>query len=645
MALALGASMLRSAPLRRAESWSSLSSGWVLCAGLCLVACGSDDSSSNAGEEPNPSATPGAVTLTVTGRVYDSDSSGSPLEDVTVRAAVDSNGDGKISSSEEVQATTDEDGRFSIVAPGVEKLATVVSFRSSGYATVFRTLKPRADAEIELDVAMLQVEPLECTAGRCRSPNGALEVTGLPDGTSGSGRAFNPITERDSFPGDFGDDEGNLLLSGSFSFVELENEAGDVVHELDAPVALEMRVPRDTWPVIVDIDPSNERIDVPMYAFDEVSGEWTRDGEGYLIDADGAEIPVAELPNLRDGSFGGIVTARADVDHFSYWNVDWPIESHGCVTAELRTASGGLAAGATVRVAGRTYSGDSEESADEGGNFCLDVMRSENADEDIDNDGTKGTTHSVDVLVRHAGKLYALGQHEVPKAAGTCGGSCLDLGTVDLTEDKELEPVICEVEGIVVDIRGVPQASASVVATDYLVDQEAFDALCGIDNCDFFASSDATGHFTYRAPLIAKLEVSAFASLVEGPLTRQRIGKAVAATCPSGPITVTLDDGYDIVDLEVSLEGDSISWTSTEPVNHLFVYDAAGMPKWVIAKEGATLASPATYGELPAGFEQIIPTGGAAPGPLASGDVIYVQGDYNGEDGFLVLSNGQITVP
>ncbi len=615
------------------------SSSWLLPFCLLLTACGGDDAKPSGSEGPGVED-PKGISLTVRGRVQ---ADGSPAEEVTVRAVSDRNGDGKISRDEEITASTDEEGRYSLVVSASKSRSTVVSFRSSGYATVFHTVRARSTSTVELDVALLDVDPLECNGGRCRSSNGSLEITGLDASLSGAGRAFNPVTERDAFPGDFSDDQGNLLISGSFSFVELEDEEGSLVHELEAPVTLTMRVPRDTWPIIVDLEPGNDRIEVPMYAFSEVSGEWTREGDGYLALADGTVLTEDVLPQLRDGSFEGVVNALAEVNHFSYWNVDWPVESHGCVSASLRTAAGLPATGASVRIDGITYTGNSDEVANEEGGFCAAVMRSEDEDEDIDNDGSKGTTHRVNVLVKHDGKLYALGDHEVPSAPGTCGGGCLDLGDVDLTDDKEVVPTICEVEGIVVDTRGVPVADASVVASDALLDYETFEEMCGAGDCDFFVSSDADGRFTFRTPMLAKLDVTAMTTVSDGPLTQLRLGKVAKDLCPTSAVTVELNDGYDMLEIDVTVSGNSIRWTEDEPVNHIFVYSADGLPKWVIGAESATLRSPATFATLPSGFDQYFPVSGS-PEPLAAGDVIYVQSDRISEDGILLLAFGQVTL-
>ena len=41
-----------------------------------------------------------------------------------------------------------------------------------------------------------------------------------------------------------------------------------------------MRVPRDTWEVIVDIIPGDDRVTVPMFYFDETAGlrQWREPG-------------------------------------------------------------------------------------------------------------------------------------------------------------------------------------------------------------------------------------------------------------------------------------------------------------------------------------------------------------------------------
>ena len=89
-----------------------------------------------------------------------------------------------------------------------------------------------------------------------------------------------------------------------------------------------MALPKDNWPSVVDVKPGDDRIQVPLFAFDDASGKWKRDGEGFLEDDAGKVIAESELAAIRGGAHQGGVTVCGKVSHFSFWNVDWPVADH-----------------------------------------------------------------------------------------------------------------------------------------------------------------------------------------------------------------------------------------------------------------------------------------------------------------------------
>jgi hypothetical protein len=166
-------------------------------------------------------------------------------------------------------------------------------------------------------------------------------LEGLPEGFGGSAAVFNPVAQADAFPGGFEERDGAMLISGVFASVALTDDSGDPVTTLAAPATVRMAVPTDTWGIIVDMDPGTDRIEVPLYSFDEEAGTWDADGSGHLVDGDGALIPESDLAAIRALTYSGTVSAEGEVTHFSYWNVDWPVESHGCVSGVVVDSRGG----------------------------------------------------------------------------------------------------------------------------------------------------------------------------------------------------------------------------------------------------------------------------------------------------------------
>lgn len=594
---------------------------------------------------------PGATDLVVRGRVLQASGGGSGVSSAAgaeVTASVDRDGNGRIDAGEATTATADDDGsyRLEIAAAGAR---VVVGFRTSDAAPLFRTLEAASGGELVLNVTLRTAEELECTGSRCAIAGQRLSIEGLPEGVTGSAQVFNPVTQADAFPGDFADSEGNLLLSGVFASIALTNDAGDPVRQLEAPATLRMQVPRETWPIVVDVTPGNGRIDVPLYAFDEARGTWARDGAAVLEDDRAAVIPESALASIRAGTFAGGVVARGAVRHFSYWNVDWPVESHACLSGRLLTADGGPAAGAMVTVRGTTYTGTSTTTTDADGNFCVDVLRSEGAAEDVDQDGVAGETQRVAIRAVHRARVYDLGDAAVPQASATCNAGCASLGAVSLTVDRELVPALCTFTAVVRDRGGAPVPDALVVASDDTVDGDLAAELCAaapFGFCLSAGSSDAAGRVSLTTVVVDNLFAVAFGSTQDGDSTLQRWGETLFGGCPTQELPVTFTDGYRLVQLSLDfMPPAAIRWTPASYRVTGLTVSGASDPKWVVTAPEAGLASPLTYGTVPAGAEQVFPFAGARPPAIASGDQIGVFLSAPGDDGYPVVGQGYTVVP
>jgi hypothetical protein len=421
------------------------------------------------------------------------------------------------------------------------------------------------------------------------------------------------------------------------------------VHELEQEAVLRMKMPVDTWPVVLDITPGNDRIDVQLYSFNEESGQWVREGQGWLESADGALFPESALDAIHDGTWSGAVFSVGLVTHFSYWNVDWPVEAHGCLTGRIVDAGGHPAVGATVSIAGNSYTGASTPfTVGADGRFCVDVMRSEGAAEDVDQDGTPGETHSVRLRVAYEGKLYDIGIHDTPLDQGTCGeDDCKDLGDLALDASKLLQAAVCTISGRVVDNRGNPIPGAWIWGDDPSLDDAMTEALCGEmwQNCDFFGvSSDEDGSFSIRAPFVDALTVGGFAGWEpEENYSSWRTGQRTFVVCPEGAQNVVFDQGYDGVEAVVSVVGNTISWTPNATIELLYVTSTTAGYKWMISAldEDAGFAGPITYGVVPDGAEQIAPYDGAPPPAMEAGDVVNIMGWTSTPDGYGLWVTGE----
>jgi hypothetical protein len=598
----------------------------------------------------------GATNFEITGLVSagNSQAAPSPLSDAKITASIDKNKDGTIGAGEQWNTTSDSNGAYTLAVDVAQGDRLVVAFTDAGKASIVRNVEAAPNGKVQLNATLTELEGLECKDGKCNVKDNALLLRNLPAGVTGSAKIFNPVTQTDAFPGEFKDNTGNLLISGVFATFEMEQN-GQPLKTLSSPATVQMRMPRDTWNVIVDITTGNSQIDVPLYSFDETKGEWVRDGAGWLEDGNGAKIDPATLPSIKNGTYNGVVVAVGEVTHFSTWNVDWPGDTHGCIKVCVTDSAGAAAAGATVSLAGVTYTGTSTpKTAGADGCVCIEGMRSEAAGEDVDNDGTTGETQKVGLRVAHGGKYYDLGVFDMPAANATCGGTgCTDLGVVQLTSAKELSIALCTVNGTVRDIQGNPVANATVYGFDESVPDDAMEAMCFDGTtylCMIATSTDATGAYAVTMPVLNGATIMGMIGINTPPEQSTYYGQRGLRGCPTGSIDLTLDQGYRTFTLTVSVNGNTISWTpdnlSQRPMNgYVMVSNSSAGPKWmVVTDEGIDLASPVTYGTIPPNASQTFPATGS-PAALASGDEIAVWLQGLDDLGRFIWATGTITVP
>jgi hypothetical protein len=568
---------------------------------------------------------------------------------VTVQVTQDRDGNGVVGASERVSTTTNGDGAYRLQVTVTAGQTAVVSFRQEGAATVFRTVTAGPRANLRQNVTLEELQDLACDGTTCAASDSSLRLTGLSPGFQASARVFNPAVQADAFPGDFAEESGKLLISGVFSAVELTDGSGGSVTTLATPAELRMRVPRDTWSLVVDTTPGNGRIDVPMYAFDEVKGTWVREGEGFLESDTGATIPESALPAIRDGSHAGGVVARASVSHFSYWNVDWPVDTKGCVRGVVLDREGQPAEGATVQVSGVTYTGSSRsQTVGPDGRFCVEVMRSEGPGEDVDQDGITGEAQTVAIRVFHRGLAYDGGRHAMPTRNATCtSGECLDVGTIRLSRDLELIPAACTVRGVVQDLQGNGVEGATVMGLDPSMDPEMWMAMCmgGQVTCEYSTQTGADGRFTLGVVMMDQLMLVAQESRDLGNgHTLSRMGTALSSGCPATEVTVVLEMGVESYELEVTVSGNTISWTPAVPATWLQVMGGDGM-KWFVGAQESGFPPPVTYGTVPAGAQRVDAPDAGPPAPLASGDTVTVVLGGTSSTGYPLYGQGQVSVP
>jgi len=335
--------------------------------------CGDDDSGGIHGS---------ADTIRVSGRVMLRSGSGmssyvDPGEDVNVETICDLNGNGRIDDAERVEAVTASDGTYELDAKVKVGTLVVVRFSYEGYAPAIRTFQLSGRGAIVADAALAKMAELQCSGDFCVADGGKLSISGV-EVAGGYAKVFNPVADTAQFPGPFADDQGNGLVSGVFASFDLRDENDDPITKLPEgqKATIRMKVPFDTWPQIRDIKPDDGAITVPMYSFDEKRGIWVQEGTGHIEDGAGNPVEESDLPSIRNGSYVGELFAIAEVSHFSYWNVDWPIEENGCIQGVVVDDQDMPVEGATLSVQGVNFAGLSQPIVtDASGHFCVSMRR------------------------------------------------------------------------------------------------------------------------------------------------------------------------------------------------------------------------------------------------------------------------------
>jgi hypothetical protein len=485
-----------------------------------------------------------------------------PLEDVSVLIRSDNDGNGSISSEETKEVKTDSKGNFDTTFAVQPNRSVTVDFIHPGYSQtpkVFAQIDPGSD--IPINTTLKQLQDMSVSDASAATPDQKLQLDNLPSNiTEMSGQVFNPVTEISQFPGEFADSTGNLLISSVFSQIEAKDSRGREVKDLKNSTELRMQIPGDTWNTMRDLNPGNNQIDIPLYYYDEADGQWKRSTtDGWLEDADHNKIAETELTAIKTASFTGLLYGVGNITHLSYWNIDWPIETHGCVTGRLLDANDNPATGAVVTARGITYNGSSAPvTTDSNGQFCIDVMRSEASGEDLNGNGLPGEKNKISLSVSFNGKYYKLPQdYELPAAAASCGSSgCLQLNDVKLTESLEITASLCTVTGKVtysgVALYGNPTEYAAgdpipgawVFGYDSQIDWENW-GQCFIDNsCKIFETTNQDGEFSLIVPMLMGLELTGYAVIESSPNHFSLyFGNYSSATCPSVPISIKVD-GY-----------------------------------------------------------------------------------------------------
>jgi MYXO-CTERM domain-containing protein len=528
--------------------------------------------------------------LNVSGRVALLD--GANAQGTQVVLGIDVDRDGDLNSFEIVTATVGSNGRYTLryqpdpsdvdfefittvaqlladyQARGFESLLDdgplpiLLRIEREGYSTVVKRFTTLNDAP-SLDVLLEPLAQIQCADDGCMSTDGQVRISGFPGGT-GIARAFarahDPKQNGSLFPGTFSDDDNNLLISSGFTEIDLRDEDGNKIHALSSPVSVRFEAQPSSWASLRDLEADSGEIEVPMYSFDEGSGEWVSENAGVLQDLGGDPIPEEDFPSIQAGDYGGQVFIAFETSHFSTFNCDAPVTERACVKGRM-LVNGTATAGVRVSVNGVSYTGTAGSvitGAD--GSFATDLMKSEAAAEDVDGNGQRGETFTAQLSASATLGVYIGEVFNTPSLQASVGTytsscqpadcECVDLGDIDAT----FEPARpCQVtvkatfSGQDIVGSGGPLASGDVIVNakiegslsgqlaPLLDPTQCDDVPCGS------ARSDSNGVATFIVPVVGaepSINVKASYTVEADGATHYYDGSITVTGCANGEASI-----------------------------------------------------------------------------------------------------------
>ncbi len=281
---------------------------------------------------------------------------------------------------EQTTASTASDGTFSVSLMADGGIYSLViypetplnaGFDPEKYLTFSpdaRVITPEPGGSYEMNFVLYAEPPLYLPGGGDELPvgnytlatdGGTVMVSNIPPDlgiVGGSARAYSPTISPDIFPGEFATREDGVesgLVSGGFASINLLRSDGnggiEPISELrDAegnPVQVELRFRIDPADYHVIRDPASlsdlpgyinrpDTIDAPLYYYDESQGDWLLAPQfGWLENEHGA-IPMDQLAAIQQGEYQGAIYMTGLVDHFSWFNLDYPARD-ACITGRL----------------------------------------------------------------------------------------------------------------------------------------------------------------------------------------------------------------------------------------------------------------------------------------------------------------------
>lgn len=533
-----------------------------------------------------PMRRPESSQLVITGTVFAGGFAqrAQPLSDATVTLR-DVNSGASLASS-----TTSAAGGYRVAATVKENARVSVVVEKAGFAPTVKAMSAGPYVEFSQSLTLQPLTTLECVDAKCSAPRVDVEWLEPPMGASGEVASFeldleNPVQQKF---------EASVL---ALAYVKLSG--GNTG-------SLAVRIPSTAWSRIVDAAPGNDTIEVLTTTFDATTSKWNVGAAAHLVSESGVPIPESALPALQRQEYAGGAVAILPVVTSGFVGITGAAPELGCLTGSV-LADDKPAQGAVL-----TSNASDPISASETGAFCVATALG-------------GDTQLL--RTQYAGVPYAVLAMPSPTTAGTCGGTCRNIGSVTIKSESLRTPKLCKFNGRVIDTLGAAVPNAEVVAIDDSVLGNNVTAFCGESGtrCAFAAPSKEDGTFTLNIPLLNSALVAARVDLTTATGDSQRTGGLRFTECPTEVVTVKLQRGVDRLDVVPTLAANVLSWNPPRAAARITATNELGEEKWFVAPpEGVT--SPFTITM-----------------PLETGDTVLVELDGVGRDGVQYVGVGSVT--
>ena len=377
--------------------------------------------------------------------------------------------------------TTDSAGRFRLEGL-VPSDRSIVTFRKEAYARTSLPIELREDTENTIVQRMAVVDHVftfNSGDGYTFGDEEPLKLEFTSDNVvDAQGELYNGsvVVEVTVFDLVSDTDNGNEILAtpGDFTAVNSVGEEktlesyGMVQVNMTTPSGEDLQLGSQTSTIRLPVQnlgtPPAVGDEIAAWSYNEALGKWEEEAVG----------TVAELDGQLVWEFAA--------SHFSTWNCDRPISTHGCLTGTVTDSQGNARGGATVRAVGITYISTTTARTTQDGSFCLEVKNGETVWAEISYSiaGQTATQRTDPVSISPGQASCSLGV-----------STCNDLGTIPV----DIQTCI---SGVVVSSLNLPMEGIQIITPSGGV-----------------ATSDANGSFCMATPVFQTSEVFALTEVDE----------------------------------------------------------------------------------------------------------------------------------